>query len=155
MEKSVYKQVKAFKKRYPFTVAWRLLENSKVVFQHLNDDEEVIYAFAAQKNDNPFDIITTCVVVLTNKRILVGQKRVMFGYFFYSITPDMFNDLNISMGLIWGKVTIDTIKEVIVLSNIQKEALIEIETQISSYMMNEKKKYEYRDLEKYQKPENE
>ena len=145
MGKDVYKLVKRFKKRYPFTVAWRLFENSKVAYQHLNDDEEVLYAFAAQKNDNPLDIITTCVVVLTNKRILIGQKRVLFGYFFYSITPDMFNDLTIYMGLFWGKLIIDTIKEEVVLSNIQKEALIEIETKISEYMMNEKKKYKYRE----------
>ena len=37
----------------------------------------------------------------------------------------MFNDLKINSGLIWGKVRIDTIKEHIVLSNIDKKALIE------------------------------
>ena len=146
--KDVYKLVKEFKRRYPFTISWRLLENSNIIEQHLNDDEEILYAFAAQKNDNPIDIFTTCVVVLTNKRILIGQKRVIFGYFFYSITPDMFKDLSISMGIIWGKIIIDTIKEEVVLSNIQKEALIEIESNISKYMMNEKKKYEYREKKK-------
>lgn len=145
--KSVYSYVKEFKKRYPLTISWRLYQNSKVVEQHINPDEEVIYAFAAQKNNNPLDIITTCVVVLTNKRILIGQKRVLFGYFFHSITPDMFNDLSISMGLLWGKICIDTVKEEVYLSNIQKDALIEIETQISELMMEEKKKYEYRSKE--------
>ena len=53
----------------------------------------------------------------------------------------MFNDLKISSGIIWGKVYIDNVKEFITLSNISKEALIEIETEISSYMMEEKKKY--------------
>ena len=53
----------------------------------------------------------------------------------------MFNDLKITSGIIWGKVHIDTVKEFITLSNISKEALIEIETEISSYMMEEKKKY--------------
>lgn len=134
-------EVKKFKKKFPFTVAWRLKQNTKVIYQHLNDDEKIVYAFAAQKNDNPFDIITTCVVAITSKRILIGQKRLLFGYFYYSITPDMFNDLTIKMGLLWGKVYIDTVKEVVVLSNIQKEALLEIETEISEYMMEEKKKY--------------
>ena len=143
--RSVYSFVNEFKNKFPLTIAWRLKQNAKVIEQHLNDDETVLYAFAAQKNDNPLDIITTCVVCLTNKRILIGQKRVFFGYFYYSITPDMFNDLSISMGIIWGKVALDTIKEVVILSNIQKEALIEIETKISEYMMNEKKKYEYRE----------
>ena len=52
----------------------------------------------------------------------------------------MYNDLTIAMGLLWGKVCIDTIKEVIVLSNIQKEALPEIETAISQSMMESKEK---------------
>lgn len=143
-KKSVYAFVKEFKSKYPLTISWRLYQNSKVIEQHINPDEEVIYAFAAQKSSNSFDIITTCVVALTNKRILIGQKRVLFGYFYYSITPDMFNDLSIYMGLLWGKVCIDTVKEEIYLSNIQKEALLEIETQISELMMEEKKKYEYK-----------
>ena len=142
---SVYSYVKKFKNKFPFTVAWRLYQNSQVIEQHLNEDEEVLYAFAAQKNDNPFDIITTCVICLTNKRILIGQKRVVFGYFYNAITPDMFNDLSIRTGILWGKVILDTVKEVVVLSNIQKEALLEIETKISEYMMEEKKKYEYRE----------
>ena len=57
----------------------------------------------------------------------------------------MFNDLSVKMGLIWGKVYIDTIKEVIKLSNLQREALPEIETAITEYMMREKQKYKNAD----------
>lgn len=141
MESVVYKKVREFKKRYPMTISWRLKEHCKIVDMHLNPGEIVKYAFAAQKNDNPLDIITTNVIVLTNKRILFGQKRLLFGYSFTAITPDMFNDLKVTMGLVWGKVYIDTIKEFVTLSNIQKEALPEIETCITEYMMIEKKKY--------------
>lgn len=137
----ILKQVKKFKERYPMTISHRLEEHCKVAEKHLNPDERPIYSFVAQKNDNPFDIVTTAVVILTNKRLIVAQKRLFFGYFFKSITPDMFNDLTVKMGIIWGKVYIDTIKEFIPFSNIQKEALPEIETAISSYMMEEKKKY--------------
>lgn len=137
----VYKKVLEFKNKYPMTISWRLKKHAKVIDKHLNPGETVKYAFCAQKNNNPFDIITTYAIVLTNKRILLGSKRVLFGYFFTAITPDMFNDLQVSMGLIWGKVTIDTVKEVVVLSNIQREALDEIETQITEYMMKEKQKY--------------
>ena len=137
----IYKLVIDFKKKYPMTISWRLKEHCKICALHLNPEEEVIYAFAAQKNDNPLDIFTTYVVVLTNKRIIISSKRVIFGYFFTTITPDMFNDLNVKMGIIWGKVTIDTIKEIVHLSNIQREALPEIETYITDYMMNEKQKY--------------
>lgn len=141
MQSLVYKKVKEFKSRYPLTVAWRLKAHSKIIDLHLNPGEEVKYAFAAQKNDNPLDIITTYVIALTNKRILLGQKRLIFGYFFTAITPDMFNDLEVKMGIIWGKVSIDTVKEYVPLSNIQREALPEIETFITEYMMREKKKY--------------
>ena len=44
-------------------------------------------------------------------------------------------------GMIWGKVYIDTVKETIILSNVSKAALDDIETQITEYMMTEKKKY--------------
>lgn len=148
MGESVYKQVLKFKEKYPSTIGWRLKQNSSVVERHLNPDEEVRYAFIAQKNDNPFNIFSSAVVALTNKRVLIGRKRVIIGYFLNSITPDMYNDLKISSGVIWGKVYIDTIKELVTLTNIDKEALTEIETQITSYMMEEKKKYGKLDKEK-------
>lgn len=137
----VYEKAKEFKKKYPLTVAWRLKSHSKIIDLHLNPGEEVKYVFACQKNDNPIDIITTYVIALTNKRILLGQKRLLFGYFFTAITPDMFNDLQVKMGIIWGKVIIDTVKETVVLSNIERDALDEIETNITEYMMKEKQKY--------------
>lgn len=137
----IYSKVKEFKKKYPMTIAWRLKEHAKICALHMNPDEVVKYVFAAQKNDNPLDIFTTYLVVLTNKRILLASKRVLFGYFFTAITPDMFNDINVRMGVIWGKITIDTIKEIVYLSNIQREALPEIETSITQYMMKEKQKY--------------
>jgi len=139
--KTVYDHVLEFKLKYPFTVGWRLKRNSDIVQRHLNPGEEVLYAFVAQKNDNPFNMIESAVIALTNKRILIGRKRVVFGYFLNSITPDMFNDLKVVGGILWGKVYIDTVKEFVTLSNISKSALNEIETAISSYMMEEKKKY--------------
>ena len=139
--KDVYSYVLEFKKKYPMTVAWRLKRNSKIVENHLNPDEIVNFAFVAQKGDNPIDILSTCVVVLTNKRLLIGRDRVVVGYFLDSVTPDLFNDLKILSGIVWGKIHIDTAKEFIALSNIDKKALPEIETKISSFMMEEKKLY--------------
>ena len=139
--KSVYEQVCDFKAKYGMSVAWRLKKNSRIVEKHLNPGEKVLYVFAAQKNNNPFDIFSTAVVALTSQRILIGRKRVVFGYFLDSITPDMFNDLKVLSGIIWGKIYIDTINEFVTLSNIDKKALPEIETKISSYMIKEKKKY--------------
>lgn len=139
--KSVYELALEFKQRYPFTVAWRIKQNSSVIEKHLNSDEKVLYAFVAQKNNNPFNILGTAVIAITNKRILIGRKRVVVGYFLNSITPDMFNDLKVTSGILWGKIYIDTVKEFIALSNISKDALDEIEIKVSSYIIEEKKKY--------------
>lgn len=137
----IYKRAKRFKYNYPSTLAWRIKKHSEIVEKHLNPDEKIIYVFAAQKNDNPFEIFNTYVIALTNKRILLGRKRLLFGYFLSSVTPDLFNDLKVQGGIIWGKVYIDTIKEFITLSNIANAALPEIETAISEYMMQAKKDY--------------
>ena len=141
-EKTCYDFVKEFKRKYPMTIAFRLKKHSKVIEKHLNPDEKVLYAFAAQKNANVFEIFYTNVIALTNKRILIATKRVLWGYFLVTITPDMFNDLTVRKGLIFGSVLIDTVKERVALSNLDPNSLPEIETIISEYMMEEKKKYE-------------
>ena len=85
-------------------------------------------------------MFSTYLVVLTNKRILVAEKRLLFGYYFISVTPEMFNDLSVQSGIIWGKVFIDTIKEQVIINNIDKRALAEIQNKVSEYMLEEKRK---------------
>ena len=138
---ALYDDVKRFKKKYPLTVAWRLKKNTAIVEKHLNPGERVKFVFTGQKNDKWYDFFSTGVLVITNKRILIGRKRVIFGYALDSVMPYMYNDLNIRAGLIWGKVVIDTIKEEIVFTNIDKGALNEIETGISENMIKLKKEY--------------
>ena len=82
-----------------------------------------------------------------NKRILIGQKRVVWGYFLSSITPDLYNDLFVYQGLIWGQIKIDTVKEEVTISNLPKSGLDEIETNITEMMMSEKQKYIPREME--------
>lgn len=138
---SVYEEAKKFKRRYPSTVAWRLRKHCKIIDKHLNPGEEVLYVFVGQRNDKFYDIISTSVFVITNKRLLIANDRLVFGYFVFSITPDMFNDLTVVAGLVWGRVMIDTIKEKVVVTNLSKRSLDEIETKVTEYMMEEKKKY--------------
>lgn len=138
---NVYEEAKKFKRKYPMTVAWRIKKHSKVIQKFLNPGEEVLYVFTGQRNFNPFNVVCTYVITLTNKRIILAQKRLLFGFYYTTITPDMFNDLQVKQGLIWGKIYIDTIKEEVVVSNIDKHGLDEIETNISEYMMKEKQKY--------------
>ena len=140
----VLKQALEFKKKYPTTIAWRIKAHAKVVEKHLNPGETVIYTFLGQKNDRFYDIISTNIIVITNKRLIVATKRDVYGYFLTAITPDLFNDVDIKCGIIWGKVYIDTIDEFVTMSNIDKKALIEVETQITENIIREKKKYKER-----------
>ena len=146
-----YLLAKEFVKKYPMTIAWRVKSHCKVIDKHLNPGEEVLYVFFGQKNKSSFEIFNTNIVVLTNKRLLFATKRVVFGYYYTAVTPDMFNDISIRANMIWGSILIDTVKEVISLSNIDKAALDEIETKISEYMMIEKKKYKEADSSKEEK----
>ena len=132
---NVYDLVREFKKKYPMSISFRLKRHCEVIEKHLNPGEEVVYAFPAQKNHSSFEIFYTYVIVLTNKRILIATKRVLWGYFLVTITPDMYNDLTVRKGLIFGSIVLDTVNEKVVLSNIDPRALDEIETAISEYMM--------------------
>ncbi len=141
MNNEIYKRVKEFKRKYPLTVAFRLKAHAKVASKFIGDDEKVKYVFAAQKNYNSYEIINTNIIVLTDKRLVVATKRLAFGYFLKVITPDMFNDLTIKNGIIWGKVIIDTVKEKVILSNIDPNALAEIDDNITMTMIEEKKEF--------------
>ena len=134
-----YSLVKQFMKKFPMTIAWRLKRHCNVIDKHLNPGENILYIFAGQKNDSYFNIFNTYVVVFTNKRIILATKRVLFGYFFKSITPDMYNDLTIHRGLIWGSIVLDTVKEVITITNIDVKALDDVETNITEIMLKHKK----------------
>lgn len=146
--KTCYAEVKKYKKKYPMTVAWRLKQHCKVIDKHLNSGEEILYVFPGQKSDSHFSMINTYIFAFTNKRIIVATKRLLFGYFFKSITPDMYNDLTVKKGIFWGSVTIDTIKEMIHINNVDGRALDEIETNISEIMMKHKKDYLISEKEK-------
>ena len=137
----IYDLALKFKQKYPQTICWRLKSHCKIAQLHINPDETPQYVFACQKNLHSYEIFRTFVVVVTDKRIILAHKRLLFGYLFISITPDMYNDLTLMTGILWGKICIDTVKEVVQLSNLQKSALPEIETKISQAMMEAKKEY--------------
>lgn len=138
----VFDQVCMFKAKYPGTITWwRLRKHSRVVEEHLAPDEEPLYSFAGQKNNDVFDVFSTSVLTITNKRILIGQDHIITGYTLISITPDMFNDITAYCGIIFGKIIIDTIKEVVIFTNLDKRCLPEIENAISTNMMEQKQKY--------------
>ncbi len=134
-EEILKSQLASFKSKYPLTIGWRLKRHSKVLLEHLHDDEVIRYAFYAQKNKSSLDVTSSGIIAVTNKRLVIARDRVVFGYFFDSITADMFNDLKLRSGIIWGKVIIDTVSELVILSNISKSALPEIEEELTSAML--------------------
>lgn len=141
----VYSKALEFEKKYPGGLYWRLKSHAKIVESYLDSDEEIILSFGCQKNEKFAEVFNSFVFVLTNKRIIMGRKRLLWGSFMYSVTPDLYNDMQIYRGLIWGKITIDTVKEKIILSNLPKSGLDEIETIISNFMMEAKKQYKNSD----------
>lgn len=135
----VYNLAKRFKRKYSMTIAWNLKKHSKVVESVIDDDEKVLYAFCGQKDDSHQVIFDTCVVAITNKRIIVGQKRILWGYQITSITPELFNDLKIHVNLLFGKIEIDTVREHLFISNLDKKSLDEIETMFNKIVFKNKK----------------
>ena len=138
--KFIYRQAKKFRRKHPLTIAFRLKAHSKILAKHLNNGEKIKFVFAAQKGPSSYDIFSTYVIAITDRRIMIARKRLLFGYFFLAITPDLFNDIKVKMGLIWAKIEIDTVKEYIILSNIQSSAASLIETAITQYVMKEKRR---------------
>lgn len=136
-----YDKVKAFKQKFPGTVSWRLKKHCAVIDKHLNPNEELLYAFCGQLNDSPLNLIETGVVAVTSERLIVGQNFIWPGYKFVSITPDMYNDCTVKSGIIWGTIGIDTIKETVWISDLSKRAMPEIETIITTFMQEMKKRY--------------
>ena len=135
-----YNLVCRFKRKYPMTIAHFLMRHSRVAQSIVDKDEQILYAFCGQKNDSYSVLFDTCVVIVTNKRLIIGQKRLLWGYQVTTVTPDLFNDLKIYSGLLFGKVEIDTVKEVIFISNLDKKSLNEIEDNVNSIMLKNKNK---------------
>lgn len=139
--KSCYDFAHEFLKKYPLTMAWRIKSHAKVIDNHLGSDEQILYVIPGQYNETHAEIFNTYLIAFTNKRIILAKKRIVFGYFIKSITPDMYNDLTVGKGIFWGKLTIDTIKEVITITNLDAKALPEIDITINKIVTNQKKEY--------------
>jgi len=142
MNKGIYNKFLEFKHKYPKTIVWRAKKHATVLEEHINPDEEVLYVFGGQKNKKSLDLINSCVVAITSKRLIIGTKRMLWGYFYTSVTPDLYNDLKLYKNLIWTDLEIDTVKENIYISNIDPKGAAEIETVLSEFMIKEKRKYE-------------
>lgn len=140
--KTTYQLVKEFKNRYPWTVTWwRLKKHAKLLDKYLHAHEKVFYVFAGQNDNVSSSFFNTVVVAVTSERLIVAQDRLIVGYDVSFVTPDLYNDLKVDAGLLWGTVTIDTVKEIVYVSKLSNKALPEIQEKISTFMIEAKKKY--------------
>ena len=139
--KTIYQMAKEFRQKYPRTIAWRLLKHSNIVEKHLHNGETVSYVFCGQKNISSLMWNKSCVVAITNERLVIGQKRLLWGYFFTTITPDVYNDFKVINNLIWSDILIDTLDEEVYISNLDPNGAIDVQKHITKFMMEEKKKY--------------
>lgn len=149
MRHETYDLLMQYINKYPGGVVWkRLKKHCEVIDKHLNPNERVEFAFAGQLDNDNWSFFNTGVVAVTNQRLIVAQNRFIIpGYVFQSITPDLYNDLEVEARLFWGLVTIDTIKEKVFVSNLPKSGLMEIETKITMFMQEAKKAYAKRSKE--------
>ena len=142
VRKSIYEAAREFRKKHPLTVAFRLKANSAVVQKHLDAGETPLYTFVGQKRKDRMGRNQTAVVTITDKRILIGRSKLFnFGYTLNVITPDMFNDLRVECGPVFGSVILDTVKEKVVITHLDRRSLDDIENHVSGTMTNLKKEY--------------
>ena len=140
---------KKFTSKYGLTLAFRVSKHANVIEKHLNEDEKVLYVFAGRKSDDSDSKLKSAVVAITDKRILIGRCNLFnMGYSLNSITPDLYNDLKVTSGVIFGGVIIDTVKETITVAYIDKHALPEVENNITKTMIELKKEYLKEEKEK-------
>lgn len=136
----VYKLAVRFKRKYPNTIAIRLKKHAEVIERVIDKDEQVLYVFCGQRNDTHSLLFDSCIVALTNKRIIIGEKRALFGYYLINVKMDLYNDLKLTTGIFWGKIELDTVKETVFISNLDKRSLDEIETNINKVVAEYKKR---------------
>lgn len=87
------------------------LKHFEIIQNNLQPDETVEMVFiglhnyvSATHHDNNY------AYAITNKRIMMAQKRVV-GMVFQSVSLENINDITFSTGLVFGMISIDTIKE--------------------------------------------
>ena len=138
---STYSKAQAFKNKYFPTIAFRLKKHASIVDKHLHSEEKIDYVFCGQKGKAPLLFNKSCVVAITNERLIIGQKRLLWGYFFTTVTPDVYNDFKIFNGMIWSDILIDTLDEEVFITKLAPDGAIEVQKHITKFMMEEKKKY--------------
>ncbi|GAA0697922.1 hypothetical protein GCM10008904_02360 [Paraclostridium ghonii] len=112
-----------------FNEKWGV-KHFKVIEKNLLSNEEVKMAFigihnyiSATNHNGHF------AYAITNKRMIMGQKKQISGENFQSVSLDYINDITFTSGVFSGTLTIDTIKEVFNV-NVDKDSARSINSMI-------------------------
>ena len=100
-------------------------------------------------------LVLILIGVVSTQSLIEKRRFIVVGCFFVAMfvtPPDALSMIMLAVpmwmlfeiGLLFGKITIDTVKEVVTISNLSKSSLDDIETNISQFMMKEKLKYKDR-----------
>lgn len=88
------------------------IKHFKIIEKNLLSDEEVKMPFIGLHNSISFSKHDgNFAYALTNKRIVMAQQKAITGEIFQTVSLNNVNDITFQSGLIYGKLTIDTIKE--------------------------------------------
>lgn len=128
----VYEKLMLFKNRYPHTLTSRLYAHATVAENSLADKEEVLYASCG------FDeLFRTIIFVVTDKRVLVARKKLVYGYYCTSIDKEKICQINTSKGMFLTNVSIRTLTETFGSVNLfDDEAADDIKRSIASNTTN-------------------
>jgi hypothetical protein len=98
------------------------IKHFEIIEKNLGNDENVLFAFiglhnyvSISKHDNNF------AYAVTNKRILLGQKKVI-GEVFQSIALNKINDITFQSGVAYGVITVDAQTEVFNVAVLKSQA---------------------------------
>lgn len=134
-----------------FTDKWGI-KHFEVILNVLNNDEnvELCGAMSYHAGNSDKSISGTVAIVLTNKRLIIGQKKVI-GEHVISISLKNINDIYFEKKALFGYITIDTNKEKISIYSDNKSAknfynviqtLVEGKKNIANNDKNDDDKYE-------------
>ncbi|MFJ6413784.1 PH domain-containing protein [Terribacillus saccharophilus] len=87
------------------------LKHFKVLEDNLLPDEIVVMTFIGVHNYGHSDYFGHCAYAVSNKRIMIGQKKTGFGQGFITVSHNKINDITFETGAVNGVITIDTPQE--------------------------------------------
>jgi hypothetical protein len=104
----VYEKILRFKNKYPSTFALRLKKHAEVAEKSLMKGEKVYEAYCAC-NEN----FRSYAIVITDKRIILAHKNLMFGYHVESISKDKIYKIDNEQGFKWSEISLNSLTETI------------------------------------------